>query len=100
MQRITAERLLETVFMDNDGTVLDPAITPYVLMPDPKPTPGGEPCQLLLLTRGEFGYCPTEVELASRSEAQQACDAFNLQLGFSREEADRIILASMGGGTA
>lgn len=100
MKRITAERLHEAVFMDDDGTVLDPAVTPYVLLPDPKLSPEGEPCQLWLVTRGEFGYCPTEVELASRSEAQEACDAFNLHMGFSREEADRIILASMGGGTA
>ena len=55
--------------MDGDGTVLDPAVTPYVPMPDPKPGPESEPCQLWLVTGGEFGYGPTEVELPGRSEA-------------------------------
>ena len=100
MPRITAERPLEAVFMDEDGTVLDPAVTPYVLMPDPKPAPEGEPCQLWLVTKGGLGYCPTELEMASSREAHEACDAFNLRMGFSQEEADRIILASMSGGTA
>ena len=100
MKRITAEELDEAIFIDDDGAVLDPAVTPYVLMPDPKPSGEDEPCQLWLVTKGEFGYCPTELEMASHCEAQEACDAFNLRMGWSPEEADRIILASMGGGTA
>ena len=100
MKRITAEDLDETVFIDDDGTVLDPAVTPHVLMPDPKTPEQGQPCQLWLVTKDELGYCPTELEMASGRKAREACDAFNLRRGFSPEEADRIILASMGGGTA
>ena len=100
MKRITAEDLDEAVFIDDDGTVLDPAVTPHVLMPDPKNREEGEPCQLWLVTKDGLGYCPTELEMASRREAQEACDAFNLRMGFSQEEADRMILASMSGGTA
>lgn len=99
MKRITADDLDETVFIDDDGIVLDPAITPYVLMPDPKP-PEGQPCRLWLVIKDECGYRPTEMEMASASEAQEACDAYNLRMGFSQDEADRIILASMSGGTA
>ena len=99
MKRITADDLDEAVFIDDDGTVLDPAITPHVLMPDPKP-PEDQPCRLWLVIKGECGYRPTEMEIANSREAQEACDAFNLRMGFSQEEADRIILASMSGGTA
>lgn len=99
MKRIAAGDLDETVFIDDDGTVLDPAITPYVPMPDPKP-PEGQPFRLWLVIKDECGYRPTEMEMASGREAQEACDAYNLRMGFSREEADRIILASMSGGTA
>ena len=100
MKRITAEDLDEALFIDDDGIVLVPAITPHVLMPDPKTREEGEPCQLWLVIKDECGYRPTELEMASGREAQEACDAFNLRMGFSQEEADRIILASMSGGTA
>ena len=36
MVRITAEGLADCMFVDVDGNVLDPAVTPYVLMHDPK----------------------------------------------------------------
>ena len=100
MRRVTAEDLDEAVFIADDGTVLDPAISPHVLMPDPKPPEEGRPCQLWLVIKDELGYRPTEMEMASGREAQEACDSFNLRMGFSPEEADRIILASMSGGTA
>ena len=100
MKRITADDLDQAVFIDDDGTVLDPAITPHVLMPDPKAPEKGQPCQLWLVIKDECGYHPTEMDMASGREAQKACDAFNLRMGFSQEEADRIILASMSGGTA
>ena len=100
MKRITAEDLYEAVFIDDYGSVLDPAITPHVLMPDPKPPEEGQPCQLWLVIKDECGYRPTEMEMASSREAQEACDAFNLRMGLSPEQADRIILASMSGGTA
>ncbi len=99
MKRITADDLEEAVFIDDDGTVLDPATSPHVLMPDPKPSQG-QPCRLRLVIKNESGYRPTEMEMASSREAKEACDAFNLRMGFSPEEADRIILASMSGGTA
>ena len=100
MKRITAEDLDEALFIDDDGVVLEPAITPHVLMPDPKTREEGEPCQIWLVMKDHCGYCPTELEMPSRREAQEACDAFNLRMGVSQEEADRIILASMSGGTA
>jgi hypothetical protein len=100
MKRITAEDLAEAVFIDDDGTVLDPAIALHVLMPDPKPPEEGRPCRLWLVIKDECGYRPTEMEMASSREAREACDAFNLGMGFSAEESDRIVLASMGGGTA
>ena len=99
MKRITADDLDEAVFIDDDGTVLDPAISSHVLMPDPKP-PEDRPCRLWLIIKDECGYRPTEMDMASSREAQEACDAFNLRMGFSQEEADRIILASMSGGMA
>lgn len=79
--------------------MLDPAITPHVLMPDPKPPEDDRPCRLRLIIKDECGYRPTEMEMASHREAREACDAFNLRMGFSPEDADRIILASMSGGT-
>ena len=100
MKRITAEDLDEAVFIDDDGTVLDPAVTPHVLMPDPKTPEQGQPCQLWLVIKDECGYRPTGLEMASRLKAQEACDAFNLRMDFCQEEADRIILASMNGGMA
>ena len=32
------------IFHDEDGSVLDPAATPFVLMPDPKVRRDGVPC--------------------------------------------------------
>ncbi len=80
-------------------SVLDPAVTPFVLMPDPGVRVRGGPCQLWLVTMGSFGYHPTELEMASFEEAERACDDANLAMGWSPEAADEVILASMGGGT-
>ena len=100
MVRITAEDLDDCMFVDADGNVLDPAITPYVLIPDPKVCETDRPCQLWIVTTDDAGYLPSEVEMGSFDEAERACDAANARMGWTREEADRIILASMGGGTA
>lgn len=98
--RITAEELDERRFIDEDGNLLDPAETPFVLMPDPKAREAGGPCPLWIVTRGGQGYFPTEIEMENWNEAEKACDAANARMGWTRDEADRIILASMGGGTA
>ena len=100
MVRITAEDLDDCMFVDADGNVLDPAFTPYVLMPDPKVRRTDSPCQLWIVTRDDTGYLPSEVEMGSFDEAERACDAANARMGWTREEADRIIPASMRGGTA
>ena len=39
MTRITTDELLEMIFVDDDGEVLDPETTPYVLMPHPGARP-------------------------------------------------------------
>ena len=100
MVRITAEDLDDSMFVDADGNMLDPAITRYVLMPDPRVRETDRPCQLWIVTTDDVGYLPSEVEMGSFDEAERACDAVNARMGWTREEADRIILASMGGGTA
>ena len=91
MVRIAAEDLDDCMFVDADGNVLDPAVTPYVLTPDPKVRRADGP-----------GHLPLEVEVEMEpfDEAERACDAANARMGWTREEADRVILASMGGGTA
>ena len=99
MVRITAEDLNDCMFVDAAGNVLDPAITPYVLMPDPKVRETDRPCQLWIVTRDDADYLPSEVEMGSFDEAERACDTDNACIGWTREEAHRIILASMGGGT-
>ena len=98
MVRITAEDLDDCTFVD--GNVLDPAITSYVLMPDPKVRRTDDPCQLWNVTTNDVGELPSEVEIASFDEAESVCDAANMRMGWTREEVDRITLASMGGGTA
>ena len=80
--------------------VLDPAITHCVLMPDPKVRETNRPCQLRIVTRDDAGYLPSDVEMGSYDEAERACDAANARMGWTRAEVDRIVLASMGGGTA
>ena len=100
MVRITAEDLDDCMFVDADGNVLDPAITPYLLMPDPKVRETDRPCHLWIVTTDDVGYLPSEAEIGSFHEAERACDAANARMGWTREEADRIILTSMGGGTA
>ena len=62
--------------------------------------PGRRACRLWLVTEGGPDYCPTELEMGGFEEAESACDAFNLGMGWPPEEADELILASMGGGTA
>ena len=100
MVRINAKDLDDCMFVDADGNVLDPAVTPYVLMADPKEFGTNDPCQLWIVTTDDAGYLPAEVEMDNFDKAEKACDAANARLGWTREEADRIILASMGGGTA
>ena len=97
---IGVDDLDETRFVDEDGNLLDPAATPFVLMPDPKArdTPG--PCRIWIVTKGGQGYLPTEATMENWEEAERACDAANSRMGWSREDVDWIILASMSGGTA
>ena len=96
---IAPEDLDEGRFIDDDGNLLDPAATPFVLMPDPKSRDRAGPCRLWIVIEGGQGYHPTELEMESWQEAERACDDANFRMGWSREEADRIILASMSGGT-
>ena len=100
MVRITAVDLDDCIFVDAGGNALDPAVTPYLLMPDPKVHDTDSPCQLWIVNRDDAGYLPSEVEMRSFDEAERACDTANARMGWTREEADGIILASMGGGTA
>ena len=98
MVRITAEGLDDCMFVEVDGNVLDPAVTPYVL--DPKVHDTDRPRQLWIVTRDDPGYLPSKVQMGSIIEAERACDAAYARMGWAREEADRIVLSSMGGGTA
>ena len=100
MVRITAEDLDDYMFVDADGNMFDPALTVYVLMPDPKVRRTDDPCRLWIVTRDDVGYLPSEVEMGSFDKAERACDAANARMGWTREEVDRIFLASMGGGAA
>ena len=100
MAKITAEDLDDCMIIDADGNVLEPTVTPYVLMHDTKVHDTDRPCQLWIVARDDSGYLPSQVEMGSLDEAERACDAANARMGWTREEADRIILASMGGGTA
>ena len=100
MKRVTVEELCEFIFVDDDGTVLDPGVDAYVLTPDPKARRRGGPCHIWLVSGGCAGDCPTGLEMESWKEAEEGCDAANAQLGRSPEEADRIILACMAGGAS
>ena len=75
MVRVTAEELDDGMFVDADGNVVDPAITPIVLMPDPKLRRTVGPWQLWIVTTDEAGSLPSEVEMGSFYEAEEACDA-------------------------
>lgn len=97
---IAADDLDEARFIDEDGNLLDPAATPFVLMPDPKARDAGGACRIWIVTKGGQGYLPTEATMENWEEAEKACDAANSRMGWSREDVDRIILASMSGGTA
>ncbi len=97
---IGADDLDETMFIDEDGNLLDPAVTPFVLMPDPKARKAGGACQIWIVTEGGQGYLPTELMMENWEEAERACDAANSRMGWSPDDVDRIILASMSGGTA
>ena len=88
------------MLVDTNGNVLDPVITPYVLMPDPKVHETDRPRQLSIVTRHDAGYLPSDVGMGSFDEAERTCDAANARMGWSREEVDRIVLPSRGGGTA
>ena len=72
----------------------------FVLMPDPKARDTADPCRIWIVTKGGQGYLPTEAMMANWEEAERACDAANSRMGWSREDVDRTILASMSGGTA
>ena len=61
--------------VDADQNVVDPAITPIVLMPDPKLRRTVGPWQLWIVTTDEAGSLPSEVEMGSFYEAEEACDA-------------------------
>ena len=100
MVRVTAEELDDGMFVDADGNVVDPAITPIVLMPDPKLRRTVGPWQLWIVTTDEAGSLPSEEEMGSFYEAEEACDAANARMGWIREEAGRVILASIVCGTA
>ena len=54
----------------------------------------------LIATRDSLGYCPIELNMGSIDEAKDACAATNLTISWSPEEADGVILGSMGGRTA
>ena len=100
MTRITTDKLLKLIFVDADGEVLDPKTTPYVLMPRPGAHRTSAPCELCIARRDQSGYYPLDLEMPSFDEAEAACDAVNTRMDWTPEEVDRIILASMGGGTA
>ena len=82
------DRPLATIEGGPDGSVLDPAATPLVLMPDSKMRRDGGPCRRWNVTED------------SLDETEDAFDAANFRMGWSPEEADGMFLASMGGGTA
>ena len=98
--RIIAENIDGYMFVGTDWNVLDPAITPYVLMTDRNVPEIHRPCQLWTVTRGDGGHLLSEAVMGSFDEAERTCDAANARMGGTREEVDRIMLASMGGGTA
>lgn len=50
MVRLSAEDLDDCMFIDADRNVLDPTVSPYVLMPDPKVHDTDRPCQLWTVT--------------------------------------------------
>ena len=58
MGRITTEDLDDCMFGDADGNVLDPAITPYVLMPGPKVRDTDRRCQLWIVTKDDPAIFP------------------------------------------
>ena len=90
----------DCIFVDVGRNALDPAVTPYVLMPDPKVHDTDSPCHLRIVTTDDAGYLPSEVGMRSFDGTERACDAANSRMSCTREEADGSILASMGGGTA
>ena len=100
MKLVVSEDLHDCVFIGEDGGVLKPAVASFVLMPDPKAHPNGGPCRLSLVTESSLSYCSTDLERGSFYDTESACDAFNHGIGRSQQEADELILASMGGGTA
>ena len=82
------------------GTWSIPPSHLIVLMPDPKLRRTVGPWQLWIVTTDETGSLPSEVEMGSFYEAEEAYDAANARMSWIREEAGRVTLASMGGGTA
>ena len=47
------------------------------------------------MNNAHSGYHPAQLEMATYDEADRACAAYNAPMGWTREEADRIILASI-----
>ena len=100
MKRISAEELAAAVFLDHDGRVVDPETTPYVLMPHPMAPRDAAPCPLCVVTEGDEGYVLLELEMDNREEAERACASVNAGMGWTEQDVDRIVFASMGGGSA
>ena len=98
--RITAEDIAGDMFVGTDRNVLDPAITPYVLVTDRNEREIDRPCQLWIDTRDDAGNLLSEAVMGSFDEPERTCDAANTRSGGTREQVDRIVPASMGGGTA
>lgn len=99
MVQNTVEDLDDCKFVDADGNVLAPAVTPYVLMPNAKVRQTDSPCQLWIVTRDDGGYLPSEMEMGTFDEAERACDAADARMAWTREEAGGFVLALMGRGT-
>ncbi len=80
--------------------MLDPTETPFVRMPDSKAGDTDGPCTVWIMPRSGQGYCPTEAAQDSWEEAERACGATKVRMGWNPKEFDRIILTSMSSRTA
>ena len=98
--RITAGDIDAYMLVGTVGIVFDPAITPYLLMPARSVRDTDGPCWLWLVTRDDASNLPSEAVMGSFDEVERTCDAANAVMGCTREEVNRIILASLGSGTA
>ena len=89
---IAADDLDECRFVDEDGNLLHPVATPFILMPDPKARDAAGPCQLWIVTKGGQAYLPSEVEIENWEEAEGACDAANSRVGRTRRRAGVFVV--------